>query len=61
MPELLCHAPSEGLDYSYLVQVEGLKTFYPLMQTKVEANGSKRDELLKWILDAACNGQQTIP
>lgn len=31
------------------------------MQTKVDSNGSKRDELLKWILNAACNGQQTIP
>jgi hypothetical protein len=31
------------------------------MQTKLEANGGKRDELLRWVLDAACDAQQTTP
>jgi hypothetical protein len=31
------------------------------MQTKLEANSGKRDELLRWILDAACDAQQTTP
>ncbi|GAQ79898.1 VRR-NUC domain containing protein [Klebsormidium nitens] len=31
------------------------------LKTKLEVNGAKRDELLRWIVDAACDARQTTP